>query len=46
MEALNVEADKQSRQFNEQTEWYLREDIFQQISRIWGTSNIALLLPD
>ena len=38
--ALNVEADQQSRQFNERTESHLREDVFQQISKIWGTPDI------
>ena len=39
---LNVEADQQSRQFNERSEWRLREDVFQQISKIWGTPDIDL----
>lgn len=43
---LNVEADKQSRQFNERTEWHLREDVSQQISKIWATPDIDLLPPD
>ena len=38
--ALNVEADQQSRQFNERTEWHLRKDVFHQISKIWGTPDI------
>lgn len=40
--ALNVEADNQSRQFNERTDWHLREDVFQQISKVWGTPDIDL----
>ena len=39
---LNVEADQRSRQFNERTEWHLREDVFQQITKLWGTPKIDL----
>ena len=39
---LNVEADQQSRHFNERTEWHLREDVFQQITKLWGTPEINL----
>ena len=39
---LNVEADQQSQQFNERTKWHLREDVFQQISKIWGAPDIDL----
>ena len=39
---LNVETDQQSRQFNERTEWHLREDVFQQITKLWGTPEIDL----
>ena len=42
--ALNVEAGQQSRQFNERTDWHLREDVFQQISKIWGTPDIDLFV--
>ena len=37
-----MEANQQSRQFNEQTEWHLREDVFQQISKICGSPDIDL----
>ena len=40
--AINVEADQQFGQFNERTEWHLREDFLQQISKIWDTPDIDL----
>lgn len=40
--ALNVMADKQSQQLIDQTEWHLRADVLQEISKIWGTPNIDL----
>ena len=40
--ALNVKADQQLDQFNERNEWHLREDVLEQISKIWGTQDIDL----
>ena len=39
---LNVEADKNSRQFNERTEWQIKPDIFHKITDILGTPEIDL----
>ena len=38
----NVEADKESRLFNDRTEWTLKSEIFAQIITRWGTPEIDL----
>ena len=40
--SLNIETDQQSRQFNERTEWYLRPDVFNKITKLWGVPEIGL----
>ena len=39
---LNVEADKNSRQFNERSEWQIKPDIFHKITDMLGTPEIDL----
>lgn len=38
----NTEADKESRLFNDRTEWTLKREIFAQITTHWGTPEIDL----
>ena len=38
----NTEADKESRLFNDRTEWTLKREIFAQITTQWGTPEIDL----
>ena len=38
----NTEADKESRLFNDRTEWNLKREIFAQITTHWGTPEIDL----
>ena len=38
----NIEADKESRLFNDRTEWTLKREIFAQIITHWGTPEIDL----
>ena len=39
---LNIQADHESRNFTEDTEWQLNPDIFKQISRMWGEPDVDL----
>ena len=38
----NILADKASRQFHDNTEWMLRQDLFLSITQLWGTPDIDL----
>ena len=38
----NIEADKKSRLFNDQTEWKLKDTIFLKITEKWGIPDIDL----
>ena len=39
----NVDADKESRQFNDNIEWALRERIFHDIGKLYGKPSIDLI---
>ena len=39
---MNVEADEQSREFDDATEWSLSDDIFEEICHMWGTPDIDM----
>lgn len=38
----NTLADRESRVFNDRTEWMLHQDIFQKISQLWGPFEVDL----
>jgi len=38
----NIQADKESRVFNDNKEWMLRPDIFQHVTKLWGEPTIDL----
>ena len=38
----NVLADRESRVFNDRTEWMLHQDIFQKLSQLWGPFEVDL----
>jgi hypothetical protein len=40
----NIEADSKSRLFNDQTEWKLKDTIFQKITEKWGIPDIDLIV--